>query len=70
MIFFSARPRSSIGLFIYEIMVGQWAISRDWPARSLAVLVVPVMVRTTEDMLTLVPDTLREAAASIGLPRR
>jgi phosphate transport system permease protein len=35
----------------------------------LAVLVVPVMVRTTEDMLRLVPDTLREAAASIGLPR-
>jgi len=35
----------------------------------LAVLVVPVMVRTTEDMLKLVPDTLREAAASIGLPR-
>jgi phosphate transport system permease protein len=36
---------------------------------SLAVIVVPVVVRTTEDMLTLVPDTLREAAASIGLPR-
>jgi phosphate transport system permease protein len=35
----------------------------------LGVLVIPVMVRTTEDMLTLVPDTLREAAASIGLPR-
>jgi phosphate transport system permease protein len=33
------------------------------------VIVVPVVVRTTEDMLTLVPDTLREAAASIGLPR-
>jgi len=38
-------------------------------AVSLAVIVVPVVVRTTEDMLTLVPDTLREAAASIGLPR-
>jgi phosphate transport system permease protein len=33
------------------------------------VIVVPVVVRTTEDMLILVPDTLREAAASIGLPR-
>jgi phosphate transport system permease protein len=33
------------------------------------VIVIPVVVRTTEDMLTLVPDTLREAAASIGLPR-
>jgi phosphate transport system permease protein len=38
-------------------------------AVALAVIVVPVVVRTTEDMLTLVPDTLREAAASIGLPR-
>src|SRR6185312_16343671 len=36
---------------------------------SLAVIVVPVVVRTTEDMLVLVPDSLREAAASIGLPR-
>ncbi len=38
-------------------------------AVALAVIVIPVVVRTTEDMLTLVPDTLREAAASIGLPR-
>ena len=36
---------------------------------ALAVIVIPVVVRTTEDMLRLVPDTLREAAASIGLPR-
>jgi phosphate transport system permease protein len=36
---------------------------------ALAVIVIPVVVRTTEDMLLLVPDTLREAAASIGLPR-
>jgi phosphate transport system permease protein len=38
-------------------------------AVALAVIVVPVVVRTTEDMLALVPDSLREAAASIGLPR-
>ena len=38
-------------------------------AVALAVIVIPVVVRTTEDMLILVPDTLREAAASIGLPR-
>ena len=38
-------------------------------AVALAVIVIPVVVRTTEDMLLLVPDTLREAAASIGLPR-
>ena len=36
---------------------------------ALAVLVIPVVVRTTEDMLTLVPNSLREAATSIGLPR-
>src|SRR5205823_3198522 len=38
-------------------------------AVALAVIVIPVVLRTTEDMLRLVPDTLREAAASIGLPR-
>jgi phosphate transport system permease protein len=36
---------------------------------ALAVLVVPVVVRTTEDMLSLVPDSLREAGASLGMPR-
>ena len=36
---------------------------------ALAVIVVPVVVRTTEDMLLLVPDTLREAAAALGMPR-
>src|SRR5437763_9968601 len=36
---------------------------------ALAVLVIPVVVRTTEDMLTIVPNALREAATSIGLPR-
>ena len=38
-------------------------------AVALAVIVIPVVVRTTEDMLMLVPDQLREAAASLGLPR-
>jgi len=43
--------------------------SRLAGAVALAVIVIPVVVRTTEDMLMLVPDSLREAAASIGLPR-
>jgi phosphate transport system permease protein len=48
----------------------RWAHFSGWAgAIALAVIVVPVVVRTTEDMLILVPDTLREAAASIGLPR-
>jgi phosphate transport system permease protein len=59
-----------VGLFIYEIMVAPMGHFSGWAgAVALAVIVIPVVVRTTEDMLTLVPDTLREAAASIGLPR-
>jgi phosphate transport system permease protein len=65
-----SAPSIVVGLFIYEIMVAQMGHFSGWAgAVALAVIVVPVVVRTTEDMLTLVPDTLREAAASIGLPR-
>jgi phosphate transport system permease protein len=65
-----SAPSIVIGLFIYEIMVAPLGHFSGWAgAVALAVIVVPVVVRTTEDMLTLVPDTLREAAASIGLPR-
>jgi phosphate transport system permease protein len=65
-----SAPSIVIGLFIYEVMVAQVGHFSGWAgAFALAVIVVPVVVRTTEDMLTLVPDTLREAAASIGLPR-
>jgi len=65
-----SAPSIVIGLFIYEIMVARMGHFSGWAgAVSLAVIVVPVVVRTTEDMLKLVPDTLREAAASIGLPR-
>ena len=65
-----SAPSIVIGLFIYEIMVAPMDHFSGWAgAVALAVIVIPVVVRTTEDMLTLVPDTLREAAASIGLPR-
>ena len=65
-----SAPSIVIGLFIYEVMVAQMGHFSGWAgAFSLAVIVVPVVVRTTEDMLLLVPDTLREAGASIGLPR-
>ena len=65
-----SAPSIVIGLFIYEVMVAPLGHFSGWAgALSLAVIVVPVVVRTTEDMLTLVPDTLREAGASIGLPR-
>jgi phosphate transport system permease protein len=63
-------PSIVVGLFIYEVMVAPMGHFSGWAgAVALAVIVIPVVVRTTEDMLTLVPDTLREAAASIGLPR-
>src|SRR5262247_4845916 len=65
-----SAPSIVVGLFVYEVMVAQMGHFSGWAgAISLAVIVVPVVVRTTEDMLILVPDTLREAAASIGLPR-
>ena len=65
-----SAPSIVIGLFIYEVMVAPMGHFSGWAgAVALAVIVIPVVVRTTEDMLTLLPDTLREAAASIGLPR-
>ena len=65
-----SAPSIVIGLFVYEVMVARMGHFSGWAgAVSLAVIVVPVVLRTTEDMLILVPDTLREAAASIGLPR-
>src|SRR6202166_1567516 len=65
-----SAPSIVIGLFIYEVMVAPLGhFSGIAGAVALAVLVIPVVVRTTEDMLTLVPNALREAATSIGLPR-
>jgi phosphate transport system permease protein len=65
-----SAPSIVIGLFIYEVLVAPMGhFSGIAGAMALAVLVVPVVVRTTEDMLLLVPDQLREAAASIGMPR-
>jgi phosphate transport system permease protein len=65
-----SAPSIVVGLFIYEVMVYPMGHFSGWAgAVALAVIVIPVVVRTTEDMLILVPDTLREAAASIGLPR-
>lgn len=65
-----SAPSIVVGLFIYEVMVYPMGHFSGWAgAVALAVIVIPVVVRTTEDMLMLVPDSLREAAASIGLPR-
>jgi len=65
-----SAPSIVVGLFIYEVMVAPMGHFSGWAGGvALAVLVIPVVVRTTEDMLTLVPNALREAATSIGLPR-
>jgi phosphate transport system permease protein len=65
-----SAPSIVIGLFIYEIMVAPLGhFSAYAGVVALAVIVIPVVVRTTEDMLNLVPNQLREAAASVGMPR-
>jgi len=65
-----SAPSIVVGLFIYEIMVATMGHFSGWAGGvALAVIVIPVVVRTTEDMLTMVPNALREAATSIGLPR-
>ena len=65
-----SAPSIVIGLFVYELLVTTLGhFSAIAGALALAILVIPIVVRTTEDMLRLVPDTLREAAASVGTPR-
>jgi phosphate transport system permease protein len=65
-----SAPSIVVGLFIYEVMVAPMGhFSGLAGAVALAVIVIPVVVRTTEDMLILVPNPLREAASSLGLPR-
>jgi phosphate transport system permease protein len=65
-----SAPSIVVGLFIYEVMVHPMGHFSGYAgAVALAVIVMPVVVRTTEDMLTLVPNQLREAAAALGMPR-
>lgn len=65
-----SAPSIVIGLFIYEVVVTRMGhFSGFAGALALAVIVIPVVVRTTEDMLLLVPNSLREAAAAVGTPR-
>src|SRR5919109_2739551 len=65
-----SAPSIVIGLFVYEIMVVPMGhFSAISGAVALSIIVIPVVVRTTEDMLILVPNQLREAAAALGTPR-
>ena len=65
-----SAPSIIVGLFVYEVMVVRMGHFSAWAgAVALAIIVVPVVVRTTEDMLRLVPATLREAAVALGAPK-
>jgi len=64
-----SAPSIVVGLFVYEIMVAPMGHFSGWAgAVALALIVIPVVVRTTEDMLSLVPKELRESATALGLP--
>jgi phosphate transport system permease protein len=65
-----SAPSIIIGLFVYgAVVVPMGGFSALAGSLALAVIVIPVVVRTTEDMLALVPNPLREAASALGLPR-
>lgn len=65
-----SAPSIVIGLFVYELYVVRVRHFSGWAgAFALAILVIPIVIRTTENMLRLVPSTLREAAAALGAPQ-
>jgi phosphate transport system permease protein len=64
-----SAPSIVIGLFVYAVYVSRVGHFSGWAgAIALAIIVVPVVVRTTDDMLKLVPNSLREAAVALGCP--
>ena len=65
-----SAPSIIMGTFIYEVVVVTSGHFSGWAGiLALALIVLPVVVRTTEDMLRLVPDSMREAAAALGAPQ-
>ncbi len=65
-----SAPSILIGLFVYQVMVSPFGgFSGIAGAFALAVIVIPIVVRTTEDMLRLIPVALREAAVALGAPK-
>jgi phosphate transport system permease protein len=65
-----SAPSIIIGLFVYSILVVPMGHFSAWAGSvALAIIMIPVIVRTTEDMLSLVSNTLREAAAALGAPK-
>jgi len=65
-----SAPSIVIGLFVYAVVVARFKSFSGWAGViALALLVIPVVIRTTENMLQLVPASLREAAYALGTPR-
>ena len=65
-----SAPSIIIGLFVYELMVREMGHFSAWAgAVALSFIVLPVVVRTTDEMLQLVPSTMREAALALGIPQ-
>jgi phosphate transport system permease protein len=65
-----SAPSIVVGLFIYQFCVVPFGHFSGYAGGiALAVIATPIIVRTTEDMLNLVPNTLREAASALGMPR-
>jgi phosphate transport system permease protein len=65
-----SAPSIVIGLFIYAVVVAQVRSFSGWAGiLALALIVIPVVVRTTENMLSLIPNALREAAYALGSPK-
>jgi len=65
-----SAPSIVIGLFVYTVVVAQFkSFSAYAGILALALIVIPVVIRTTENMLTLVPSSLREAAYALGTPK-
>jgi len=65
-----SAPSIVIGLFVYAVVVSQFKSYSGWAGvMALALIVIPVVIRTTENMLQLVPPALREAAYALGAPK-
>ena len=65
-----SAPSILIGLFVYQLLVLPFGGFSGWAGVvALAIIVIPVVVRTTEDMLRLIPNTLREAVIGLGAPK-
>ncbi len=65
-----SAPSIVIGLFIYEVYVMKIGHFSGWGGTlALSIIVIPVVIRTTENMLRLIPNSLREAAAALGTPQ-